>query len=92
MLVLVEMVQTTSVETGGSTDDTVDLVALVEQELGSAGQRKSLRIVRTPHTNEINAQIRSILTSDACVDMSKRSSAHFFDRRSFDESVGLFSN
>jgi hypothetical protein len=77
MLVLVEVVQTTGVETGGSTDDTVDLVALVEQELGSACQSKSLRMVRTPHTNETNAQVRAILTGDAYGDVSNRSSAHF---------------
>ena len=92
MLVLVEVMQTAGVETGGSTDDAVDLVALVEQELGSAGQSKSLRMVRTPHTNETNAQVRSILTGDACGDVSKRSSAYFLPGTHSTKALVFFSN
>lgn len=41
MLVFVEVVQTTSVEAGRATDDTMHLVSLGEQELGTAQDRSA---------------------------------------------------
>jgi hypothetical protein len=63
MLVLVEMVQTTSVETGRTTNDAVHLVSLVEQELGP--EIVSILSENIVH-NKTDSQIRPILTSDAC--------------------------
>jgi hypothetical protein len=63
MLVLVEMVQTTSVETGRTTNDAVHLVPLVEQELGP--EIMSILNENSAH-DKTDAQIRPILTSDAC--------------------------
>ena len=57
------MVQTTGVEARGTTNDTVDFIALGHQELGSSD--KSDKWLR-PGT-ETGSQVRSILASDTWV-------------------------
>ena len=61
MLVFVEVVQTTSVEAGRTTDDSVNLVALGEQKLGTVDS-VSARVRSTFWTRL--SQIRSILSGD----------------------------
>jgi hypothetical protein len=62
MLVFVEVVQTTSVEAGRTTDDAMDLVALGEQKLSTADSVSAPPSGSTFWTRF--SQIRSILSGD----------------------------
>ena len=47
MLILVEVVETACVETGGPADDAVDFVTLLEEQFGSVGLVVSLGDLQT---------------------------------------------
>jgi len=62
VLVSIEMLETAGVEAGRAANDTVDLVPLLEKQL-----RPTTRSAHAPGNLKSDAaQIRSILTRDAC--------------------------
>ena len=67
MLIRIQMLQTIGIEAGGTTDDSVHLVAFFEEQLGTMAQGQSMisRLGRS------DSQVRTVLTSDSCVEHSQ---------------------
>lgn len=67
MLICIQMLQTIGVEAGGTTDDSVYLVAFFEEQFGTMarGQRMVSNFGRD------DSQVRTVLTSDSCVEHSQ---------------------